>query len=897
MDVATAVPSSPMPTGDVTFVLTDIEGSTKRWEKFPKLMPEVVRRHDEILIGCIEQFGGQDLRKKGEGDSHFAVFGLASSAVRAALEIQRSLASEEWGAVGPVKVRIAIHTGEAEFRDNDYFGQNVNRCARLRGVGHGGQTILSEATRRLVAGQLPADCTLRDLGSHRLKDLLEPERIFQLEAPGLDSEFAPLASLSAAKHNLPVQLTSFVGRAQQLDQVKRLLFNKHLVTLLGAGGTGKTRLALQIAADLIEEFPDGVWFAPLAALQDPNLVAQAVAECLPISIRGKDPLAAIVDNYEEARALIIVDNCEHLDRAPGEFVNQLLSRCPSLTVLATSREPLSVRGESCLQVPPLDCNLGGALPDVDSVARLEAVQLFRDRARSRRSDEDILSEETAEDIAALCKRLDGIPLALEQAAANLSFMSPGEILGRLDRHFAMLALDEVGVEDRHKTIQATIDWSYSRLTDPEKQLFARLSVFAGGWSMGAAEHVCANDAIPADRVGMVLEQLVKRSLLVSEMPEGLKVSRYRMLEPIREYAVSRRNPAEAEELSERLFDWLFHVSHQAYEAGLDADGGRYAKILTLEHDNIRTALQWAVQSERFGSQPLEMSIFLYRFWLTKGHVREGLSWFQKAMNASGTPREALLAQALLYMGILSWQQGALESAEKALTRSFELYEGLHDQAGVAKARANLGNVAFARDHFAAAEVEYQQTANIFRLLGDTEFLATALENLGVAQSKQQRLEEACVSLEEAVGLRRRMGAKGAVAKALDSLLGVYSMQGRLREHLHLFAEACDLAVETDDGFALENLLELAVQVAINAGDYGLAARASGALELAVEQNERLVPPTVAAFREQLYLQVLKELGPQAYKKWAREGRSAGVKETIQFICSCLHQPPCSDSSL
>ena len=850
-------------------------------------MKEAVRRHDAVLIELVERAGGWDLRKKGEGDSHFIVFESAPAAALVAIEIHRTLASIDWGVVGPIRVRTALHSGTAELRDEDYFGQAVNRCARLRGVAHGGQTIVSESTRKLLSGQLPDDVSLQDLGSHRLKDLLEPERIFQLNAEGLESQFAPLASLSAAKHNLPVQLTSFVGREKQLADAKRLIFEKRLVSLRGAGGSGKTRLALQVAADVLDDFPDGVWFAPLAGIEDPSLVAQAIAEALPISLRGADPLDAIIDNFSSARALILVDNCEHLGKSPAEVVNKILRGCPDVAVLATSRQPLGVAGENVYDVPSMEYDLRGRPADVRSVARLEAVELLCDRAKSRMSDEDVLTDQTFEDILAICKKLDGIPLALEQAAANFAYKTPSEILKLLNTHFKLMALDEVGVEDRHRTIQATIDWSYSRLEEKHRKLFSQVSVFLGGFSAEAAKFVCREDD-PSDRdFDETLQELVRRSLMVSERPNGLRDSRYRLLEPIREYASGKRHPPDEEKLHERHFEWMFNMCHQAFEAGLDSDNGRYARLLSLDHDNCRSALKWAIDRGDRTDRPLEMSVFLYRFWLTKGHIREGLTWLQSSMNSAKTIRNDLHALALLYLGILSLQQGNTEGASKALEESLRRYSALEDRSGMAKGNANLATLAFTLKQYEDAERYSKAAVDIFRDLGQLEFLAPTLENLGITQSNLGKFDESCASLEEVVAIRRKLGVNGAIAKSIDSLLGVYRMRGQVKDHMPLFHEAVDLAISSNDGFAIENLLELGVQLCMDVGEYGLAAQALGALEKITEDNQRAVPPNIHQLREKMRLDLLSVLDLKRVKQSMREGWGLGASEVLQFVSDCL----------
>ena len=874
-----------LPTGNVTLLLTDIEGSTRRWENNSRQMNGVVKRHDEILIAIIESHGGCDLRKKGEGDSHFAVFSSASSALCAAVDIHNALQTEDWGEVGSIYVRCALHSGEAELRDNDYYGQVVNRCARLRGVAHGGQTIISDTTRLLIGSSLPFGGSLNDLGMHRLKDLLEPEHIYQVNAPGLLDEFPPLTSLSAAKHNLPVQLSSFVGREIQLETIKRLVFSKRLVTLRGAGGSGKTRLALQIGAEVVDDFPGGVWFIPLVGLQDLQLVAHSVAESLPISVKGRDPVEAIVDSFLETRALFIVDNCEHLGRGPSEVINRLLRACPKVVILATSREPLNVSGESDYEVPTMSCDLRGEDVNVDSVAKLEAIELVRERAKNRLSDQDILTKDTAADLAALVKKLDGLPLALEQAAANFAHSSPREVLQKLEAHFDSLQSDDIDVDPRHRTITATIDWSHSRLSEQEQHVFASLSIFAGGWTKDAAELICGSDVVDAKHVGAQIENLVKKSLVISERLDGWKVNRYRMLQPIREYSAAKRETGEYASLQEKHFRWYSELANQAEAAGLEADDNRYTKWLTADLDNLRAGMKWAIEFDPLLA--VRCSVAMYRFWLDCGHIREGSVWIQSALDAAiNLPAESR-AESLIILGILVWRAGNLDAADRALRASKEIFEDIGNRDGIARANGNLGNLAFTRNDFQESVEGYRQALDVIREGGNQDRLAATLENLGVAEGKIGGLDEAQAHLEEAVRIRRKVGHKARTAKAIDSLLGVYGLQERLNQYLWLFIECAEMALESQDKYTIENALDVAIPYCTQAQEYSLAVQALAAMEKAVEESERSLTPIMQEERESQRLSLMEKMNPKDFKAAWREGRALGAESVLRFIVACL----------
>jgi predicted ATPase/class 3 adenylate cyclase len=875
-----------LPVGTITFLLTDIEGSTRRWIDHSSVMGGVVERHDGILVQSFEKHQGHDLKKKGEGDSRFAVFVSPRSALIAAIEIQKELAKQEWGAVGPLKVRIALHSGEAEFRAGDYYGPVVNRCARMRGAAHGGQIILSEATKELIGDRLPEDISLRDLGFHRFKDLQEPDRIYQIVGADFEDVRTPLASLSATKHNLPIQLSSFVGRGDQIAAINKVIKKNRLVTLFGVGGGGKTRLALQVAADLAEDFPDGVWFADLASIQDPEMTAQAIAQNLPIAQAGKAAMDAMVDHFAEAKALFVIDNCEHLAGKPAIVINDLLRRCPLIKVLATSREQLSVMGESVFDVPPMDFDLNGKPPMKDIVAQLEAVELLRDRAAKRLSGEDILSDETAEDIYEMCKLVDGIPLALEQVAASLAYMTVHEARLQLTDHLDMLQLKEVGRPDRHQTMTATIDWSYQQLNEREKRLFLLLSIFDAGCTREAAEFVCSEPITPGIKAARLLEGIADHSLLVFSKIESAKSSRYRMLEPIRQFAASHLPGEDLEHLKDRHFEWFYNFSLQAKGAGLDADDGRYYKLLNADYDNMRKALAWGPTRPELATKSVDLCNALYPFWLRRGLIREGTTCIQRAMDASTALPEAIRAEALLWLGILQWQGGNLEAADRALRASYKVYDDLFDEAGKAKAQGNLGSLAFYEGRYEEAKAIYESVIPTFEKFGNLLPLASAHENLGVCESKLGLLDDAVLHLQKAIALYRQVKATKFLAKALDSLLGVYVMRKELAGHIPDFIEGTNIALRQpeDDFYLFENLLDCGCQICITMGEFELAAQAFGAMELSVEHSQRIVSPAQLEEREQRKKLLTEQLGAKQLAKALRDGRALGPRTMLGLLC-------------
>jgi len=577
------------PRGTVTFLFTDIEGSTRLWEEDRAAMSGALARHDELLRGAVEAHHGVVFSTGGDGFA--AAFARAPDAVGAALGAQRRLQSEE--SDPPLVVRMAIHTGDVEERGGDYFGPPLNRCARLMASGHGGQVLCSGVTASLVNDRLPDASALRDLGSHRLRDLSEPEHVFQLDHPDLRTAFPALRSLDSYRTNLPSQPTAFVGRDATVLEVGKALDETRVVTLCGVGGVGKTRLALQVGAHVLPRFPDGVWLVELAGIGTADAVDEAVASALGVQpAPGRTLEQSMHDHLSTKAVLLILDNCEHLLNAVAAFVDGTLRAASGLTVLTTSREGIGVAGERIMTVPSLE------LPDpemaVEDLVVTEAVRLFAGRAEEAQSSFD-LSAGHAAAVGELCRRLDGIPLAIELAAARVRVMTPKEILDHLDRRFKLLTAGRRTAVTRHQTLQSTLDWSHDLLDEPERVVFRRLSVFAGDFDRSMAEVVLADDALDGFEVADALFKLVEKSLVVAQ--PGQELTRYRLLETIRDYAWERLTESgESGELSRR------HARHfvaLAEELGpqLCGAGEMEARAhIERELDNLRAALRFAIDA-------------------------------------------------------------------------------------------------------------------------------------------------------------------------------------------------------------------------------------------------------------------------------------------------------------
>ncbi len=660
------------PTGTLTFLFTDIEGSTKLWERDSSVMQVALARHDEILRSAIEERGGYVF--KTVGDAFCCAFLTAPDALECALEIQRRLLSSEWEHIGTLRVRMALHTGAAEERDGDYFGPPANRVARLLSAAHGGQVLLSLPTQELVRDQLPTETTLRDLGEHRLKDLFRPERVFQLLAPELPSEFPPLRTLDACRNNLPLQPTPLIGREKEVDQVCDLLRSDEtrLLTLTGPGGTGKTRLALQAAADLLDDFPDGTFFVPLATLTEAELLLVAVAETLGVRETGEQPLFESLKEYlHDRRLLLLLDNFEQVLGA-ALTVTELLAGAHGLKVLATSRTSLRLYGEHVFPVPPLTLPDLERPPPLERLTQYEAVGLFVERARALKPNFEVTNE-SAPAVAEICVRLDGLPLAIELAAARITMLPPRSMLQRLSSRLKLLTGGARDFPKRQRTLRATIEWSHALLDEGEQLLFGRLAVFSGGRTLEAIDAICdAEGDLPVEAFEGVSSLLDKSLLRQEEGPGG--EPRFVMLETVHEFAREKlQGSGEAEQIKRAHAEYFLTLAEEAYPQLRGPDQLEWLERLEAEHDNMRAALTWA--SERNEAEvALRLGSALSWFWSVRGYYSEGRRWLEEALAIDGRGAPEVRAMALAGAGELASEQGDLDRAKGAYEEGLELLE-------------------------------------------------------------------------------------------------------------------------------------------------------------------------------------------------------------------------------
>jgi len=766
--------TSTPPTNTLTFLFTDIEGSTQLWERDPEAMQAALARHDDILRQAIETHNGRVFKTM--GDEFCAVFSSAPDGLSAALAAQQALYTEPWGKT-PIKVRMALHAGPAEERDGDYFGLTLNRVARLMAAGHGGQTLLSAATHELMQAHLPPNVSLRDMGERRLKDLARPDHIYQLLAPDLPTDFPPLKTLEAFRTNLPAQLTSFIGREEEIAAVKELIAQNRMVTLTGAGGAGKTRLSLQVAADLLDSFPNGIWFVELAPLTDPALVPQTVVTAIRLHNEGNRPALTVLSDYLRAKtALLVLDNCEHLIEAAAQLSEALLQACPNLRTLTSSREALGIPGEISYRVPSLSTPDIRRLPPIKNLTEYEAVRLFSERAQTALPSFTI-TKENAPAIAQVCARLDGIPLAIELAAARVKMLKVEQIAERLDDRFHLLTGGSRTALPRHQTLRAMIDWSYDLLPKSERALLCRLSVFSGGWTLESAETVCQGEGIPDHDVLDLLTQLVNKSLVVvdtADANEGYThvEARYHLLETVRQYAREKlMGMGEGIQVRNRHLEYFLGLAERTGSMLVGPHVVEWVQRWEIELDNVRTALKWSLSSQT-PELGLRLANALWWFWTEGGHVHDGYGWLNELLNHPNAQSHTLArARALGHLGFFLVFGDFGQSTRPILEESLALCRELGDKAGLAYGLLHLGIFLFQRDD---AQEEGKklviESLEIYRELKNKVGIALVLHYLGsTIEIDVSNYEQLCIYLEEELAICREIEDIASVARSLSDL--------------------------------------------------------------------------------------------------------------------------------
>ena len=901
-----------------TFLLTDIEGSTRLWEEHAGAMGSALAVHDDLLRSAIEGAGGTVVKTMGDGV--LAVFADPAVAVGAAIRAQRHLRSTDWGRTGPLKVRMAIHTGPAESRDGDYFGPSLNRCARILAIGHGGQVLASAVTAILARDRVDPDVSFLDCGPHRLRDLDRPEQVFQVAVEDMPQAFPPLRSLSTRGSNLPVLLTSFVGREQHVADVRQALERARLVTLIGTGGTGKTRLMLQAAGGLVGRYPDGVWLTELAQLADPVQIGPEIARALGApEVAGLPAVQAVSDFVASKELLLLLDNAEHLIDAVAQITDQLLAHAPGLRIVTTSREALAVPGEVIIQVPSLAVPTGGSRPagsgppadaSLEEIAATEAVRLFSERATSVLPSFELTSS-NVDAVVEICRRLDGIPLAIELAAARVSSMSPEEIAFGLGDRFRLLAGGRRTAVPRQQTLHALIDWSWDLLTDDDRRLLRRLSIFAGGWTVISAASVVGDGpgdaATPAILDG--LTRLVDRSLV--NVDRGT-TTRYRMLETIRQYARERLvESGEAESIADRHFA---HFAVLAEAAAAELKGAAmvdWLDRLDAEIDNLDTALGWGLETdpqEAIGMATSMLSYWDFRVASSDNDARivRAIEIARQAVAASGSSETtqraraaALLGQAaLIWAGsgrgevALAWSSEAIELARSSGDRaalftalvgnglatafsgaSGDIASWFHEALGIAAELGDWNTVAVAAGGAAGgmapvdpdgAEAFVKIAMDAARRTVNPYAIAMTAMGHGRLLGVIGRTDEAIPRLQEAIDGFTTVGDQRLLAACRSELGHALRRNGRLDEALQIYQGTVEEWVRLGNRGAVASLLENIAFVAIARDQPERAARLLGAAEAIREESGN---PMVVSERPD-------------WERWVERLRAAGESATV-----------------
>jgi predicted ATPase/class 3 adenylate cyclase len=788
------------PEGTITLLFTDIEGSTRLLARTGARYAELLAVHRRLLRQAFDNHAGYEVDSA--GDAFCVAFGSAKEAAAAATEGQQALAGYDWPDGERIWVRIGLHTGEPDLVGDAYVGLDVHHAARVMAAGHGGQVLLSQATRDLLGDAMP----VQDLGEHRLKDLSRPQRLYQLQIDGLPSTFPALKTIENRPTNLPVQQTSLIGRERELADVTALLRqgDVRLLTLTGPGGTGKTRLALQSAAELLDEFPGGVYFVSLAPVSDADLVIPTIAQTLGLREQpGQSPLETLIDHLAGKPMLLVLDNLEQVLPAAPEIA-ALLTAGQDVRVLATSRAPLRVVGEKLFAVPPLSLPDLASGEELVSLGRHEAVRLFVERAQAIRRDFAV-TPLNGQTVAEICVRLDGLPLAIELAATRIAVLSPAAMLARLDRRLNLLTSGGRDVDERQRTLRATIAWSFDLLSDAEQTLFARLGVFVGGCRISAAEAVCDDGQQLGIDMLEGLASLVEKSLLRQrDDPDG--EPRFWMLETIREYALEQLQARhEQEAVEESLARDVISLALQARREVRLAEASVWLARLEAEQHNIRFVLEWLIARDR-GDDTARVIAGVWYFWLSQGLAREGIPIAKSAATLHYT-MPLLRGETLVFAGELLSGQGRYAEAKPLKEQALAVFLEHGDPSEAAATLTDLGGIALAENDLAKARELHERSVTLREELGVPAGIAHALSGLADLELQAGRYDAARAASSRVVEIARATDARELLSGNLYTLAEVELRQGALSPALVLALEAVQVAGETENLFLIQATLD------------------------------------------------------------------------------------------
>jgi predicted ATPase/class 3 adenylate cyclase len=869
--------------GVVTFLFTDIEGSTRLWEQEPERMRVALARHDALARGVVERNRGTVVKMAGDGVH--AAFDDPLDAVRATLELQLALADPEATGGIALQVRCGLHAGVDERRDNDFFGGAVNRASRITGAAHGGQVLLSQAVAVLIRDRLPAGVALRDLGSVRLRDLASPEQIYQVVHSRLRADFPALRSLEATPNNLPQQVTSFIGRERELAEVESLLGKTRLLTLVGPGGIGKTRLSLQVAADAMDAFPDGAWLVEFAPLTDAQRVPQTVASALGVKEEaGRPVLEALLKHVENRQLLLILDNCEHLVQACAELARQLLQAAPKLKILTSSREHLRTSGERTYAVPALSLPEANRAITVKSLTEFEAVRLFVERAIAVQPAFE-LAERNAAAIADICRRLDGIPLAIELAAARVRALSVDAIAERLSDRFRLLGSGDRTALPRQQTLRALIDWSYDLLSEPERAVLRRLAVFAGGWTLEAAEAVLASGDVRESDVLDLLTQLVEKSLVVLEAAG----ERYRLLDTVQHYAQERLDESdEGAAVSDRHFAFYLAFAETGRPELSGPNESVWLARFDLERENVLSAHAWCDHSTGDAKLGLRLVYAVSTYLHNRGLLALWHRLAAEALARDGAQERDLgRARGLFDAGQAWYYMGRYEESRAHLKESLAIAREIGDKAMAARVLQPLGLASQGLGDSAGARGYLEEGLALARELGNRRELAAAMNALAQVDRMEGRLDTAEPLYELVVALARELGDRESIAIGLLNLAMVSIGRGAGDSARSMLLEVLAIASKIGSKPAGQSVLEVSAGLGAVCAQWQPAARFYGAAEAQAGQTGLHRDPADEAFLAPLIAKTRQALGLPAFTAAEAEGRALSYDQAMEEVRSWL----------
>ena len=854
-------------------------------------MPLLMARHDAISRAAVERNRGTIVKMTGDGVH--AAFDRPVDALIATLEIQKQLSQTQAADGLPLALRCGLHAGVDERRDGDFYGRAVNRAARIMCAAHGGQMLMSKVVADQVGGMLPDGAALRDLGTVRLRDLSGPEHIYQLVHPNLRADFPALRSLEGTPNNLTQQLNSFVGRERELTEIKEMLASNRLVTLLGMGGIGKSRLSMQLAAAVLDDFPDGVWFVELAALTDPSLVAQAVASTLGVKEEaGGSVIDALTKYVRDLKLLIILDNCEQVVHGCADISKRLLQAGTQVKILTSSRDYLQVAGETVYHVPTLSVPEAQQQVDLESLIQHEAVRLFVDRASAARRDFR-LHEKNATAVIDICRRLDGIPLAIELAAARVRTLSVPAIAERLSDRFRLLITGDRTVLPRQRTLRALIDWSYDLLSEQERTLFQRLSVFAGGWTLEAAEAVCAHGSVRSEDVVELLGHLVEKSLVILEVSKD----RYRMLDTVRHYAQEKLSELNESNVVRRQHrDFYLELAERARPELTGPAQAFWLARVDQEHDNLLAAHAWSIGPDGVAAHSLRLIFALRPYWIYRGFIGLGHSISLQSLQApQAKTRDLLRCQALHVVGQLGCYLGRYAEAVEFLEESLSIANLIGDQIRIAAVQQPLGMAYAGSGDSVRARLHFENAVNLTRSLGNKRQLMAAMNALAQLHRADGQFDEAEPLYRDVLALARELGDQPSVAIGLLNLAMVSIAQRSSDKARPVLLEALRIAAATGSQPVAQSALEVCAGLAAEEGQWQDAASLFGAAESYKGRTGLQRDPTDDSFLNPLIDKVRCALGQQRFAACEGTGRKQTHEEAMAWVFDWLNAGAESDA--